>query len=117
MTRKPGRFEPGDAHITWSIRTPDFDTIAEYAPLPESDPVATGPEPGQTFLSHFTHPVHSVTGEEVDWLRPPVADLHWDTGEPAAGRGFIQDALRWKPSPLQPLMNVHQLAQTAGIVP
>ncbi|MEV7122252.1 hypothetical protein [Kitasatospora griseola] len=105
----PDRFEPGDAHITWTIRTPDFDVIAEYAPLPEPDPVPER-EPTETFLSHFTHPVNSATREPVDWLRLPVADMRWNTGRSDAGRGFIQDALLgWKPAPLQPLMNVHQL--------
>ncbi|MFE5586918.1 hypothetical protein [Kitasatospora sp. NPDC056531] len=112
---RPGQFRPGDVHITWSIRTPEGDGIAEYAPHLFPDPTVESLAHDENFLTYYTHPVHSATGERVNWLRLPVSDRHWNTGGTDSGRGFVQDAIGWKPGPLQPVMNVHQLAAAAGI--
>ncbi|MFJ6140547.1 hypothetical protein [Kitasatospora sp. NPDC092286] len=116
-TDDPVRYRPGDVHITWTISTPTGNGIAEYAPHYERSPFQkTLPDP-EDFLTHYTHPVHSVTGERANWLRLPVVDRRWNTGGQDSGHGFIQDAIGWKPGPLQPVMNVHQLAAAAGIQP
>lgn len=69
---------------------------------------------GEDFLTHFTHPVHGSTGEPVNWMRLPVLDRGWNAKQADKG-GFIQEATGWKPSPLQPVMDVRQVAQAAGV--
>jgi hypothetical protein len=110
----PGRYQPGDVHITWTITTSSGNGIAEYAPHYRLSPFQESLGRHEDFLTHFTHPIHASTGERVNWLRLPVLDRHWNT-EQASGHGFIQDALGWKPGPLQPVMNVRQLALAAGL--
>ncbi|MFI5534525.1 hypothetical protein ACIA8O_38920 [Kitasatospora sp. NPDC051853] len=113
----PLRYRPGDVHITWTISTPSGNGIAEYAPHHELSPfLKTLPDP-EDFLTHYTHPVHAETGERLNWLRLPVIDRRWNAGGRHSGHGFIQDAIGWKPGPLQPVMNVHQLAAAAGLQP
>ncbi|MEU9264579.1 hypothetical protein AB0E04_03870 [Streptomyces sp. NPDC048251] len=68
----------------------------------------------ENFLTHFTHPVHARTGEPVNWMRLPVVDRGWNA-ERAEKSGFIQEATGWKPSPLQPFMDVRQVGRAAGI--
>ncbi|GAA2125227.1 hypothetical protein GCM10009759_77200 [Kitasatospora saccharophila] len=109
----PTRYQPGDVHITWTISTPTGVGIAEYAPHYERSPFQQTLTPHEDFLTHYTHPVHSTTGERLNWLRLPVADRR----DQDPGSGFIQDATGWKPGPLQPLMNVHRLAAAAGLQP
>ncbi len=53
------------------------------------------------FLSFFTWPVHSVTGERLNWLTLPAVDKLWDPRRADKG-GFIQQATGWKPAILQP---------------
>jgi hypothetical protein len=62
----------------------------------------------QTFLTFFTWPRNAETGEPVNWLRLPVVDKLWRDGRADKG-GFIQEATGWKPSALQPLVNVETL--------
>lgn len=70
--------------------------------------------PSGDFLADFTHPVHAATGEPVNWLRLPVLDRGWNAKQADKG-GFIQEATGWKPSPLQPVMDVRQVARAAGV--
>lgn len=65
------------------------------------------------FLTHYTHPRHEGTGELVNWLRLPVLDRGWNAEQADKG-GFIQEATGWKPSPLQPFMDVRQVAQASA---
>jgi hypothetical protein len=71
------------------------------------------------FLRHFSWPVHPETRQQVQWSRLPVIDKVWrttDLPEPHAHKGgFIQEATGWKPSPLQPYVDVHRLAAVAGL--
>lgn len=62
----------------------------------------------QNFLSFFTWPEHATTGEPLNWLRLPVLDRLWRTGRGDKG-GFIQEATGWKPSALEPYLNVELL--------
>lgn len=57
--------------------------------------------PGKDFLSYFSYPVNSETGEQLNWLTLPVVDKLWNSKQANKG-GFIQEATRWKPSILQP---------------
>lgn len=71
------------------------------------------------FLAHYTWPVNSLTGNPLQWSRLPVIDKVWrndNLPEPHAFKGgFIQEATGWKPAPLQPYVNVHQLARMARL--
>lgn len=58
-------------------------------------------EPREDFLTFFTWPINSVTGEKLNWLKLPVVDKLWNTRRADKG-GFIQEATGWKPAILQP---------------
>ena len=62
----------------------------------------------QDFLSFFTWPEHATTGEPLNWLRLPVLERLWRPGRGDKG-GFIQEATGWKPSALEPYLNVELL--------
>lgn len=115
----PALYAPGVVPILWTVTRPTMSGIFEAAPhMVDRPPI---PEEyrwmGDTredFLTHFTHPVHAVTGERLNWLRLPVMDRGWNETASHKG-GFIQEATGWKPSPLQPTMNVRQLGAAAGL--
>lgn len=71
------------------------------------------------FLGHFTWPRDPTTGERLQWSRLPVIDKVWrERNLPelhAFKGGFIQEATGWKPSPLQPFVDVYQLGQMADL--
>ncbi|WP_331756476.1 hypothetical protein [Streptomyces microflavus] len=126
----PDQYRPGEVHITWGITGPDRNAVSEYAPHarrypePRLSPAEEkayrtmfGEDGGkfqEDFLTHFTHPVHAVTGERINWLRLPVLDSGWNTTRANQG-GFIQELTGWKPSPLQPTMDVRQIGAAAGL--
>lgn len=60
------------------------------------------------FLTYFTWPVNSQTGEPLNWLTLPVMDRYWRRERPDKG-GFIQEATGWKPSILQPYVSLKSL--------
>ena len=114
--KHPSQYRTGDVHIAWYIRTPPGGGgIFEGSPHREYTPSARAMEPNpESFLTFYTDPVDSKTGEPLNWLRLPVLDKGWNSRQSDKG-GFIQEALGWKPAPLQPTMNVLQLAQAAGL--
>jgi predicted GIY-YIG superfamily endonuclease len=73
----------------------------------------------RNFLTYYTWPINAITGERLQWPRLPLIDKVWrghDLPKNYATKGgFIQEATGWKPSPLQPYVNIHQLAQVAGL--
>lgn len=116
--RWPDLYRPGEVHITWFVTRPSIDGIFEGAPhvrdwrtLPGT---ANAGFEQEDFLTHYTHPVHAVTGERLNWLRLPVVDRGWHAKASNKG-GFIQQATGWKPSPLQPTMDVRQIGAAAGL--
>ena len=62
----------------------------------------------ENFLTFFTWPTNSVTGEELNWLTLPVVDKLWNTKRADKG-GFIQEATGWKPAILQPYVYLPSL--------
>jgi predicted GIY-YIG superfamily endonuclease len=73
-----------------------------------------------TFLKYYTHPYDAETGDPIQWSALPVIDKVWREGNLPRGPftskgGFIQEATGWKPSPLQPFVNVEQLAHASGL--
>ncbi|MEU9615820.1 MULTISPECIES: hypothetical protein [Streptomyces] len=130
----PDLFSPGELLIEWGVVGANRGRVNEYAPHARRIPSRRvenmnpeerdaherlerliGPDPDpEHFLTHFTYPVHAVTGEPINWLRLPVLDSQWN--KTAADRGgFIQQVTGWKPSPLQPTMDVRQIGAAAGL--
>ncbi|WP_228454089.1 hypothetical protein [Streptomyces alkaliphilus] len=115
--RYPDHFRAGEIPIIWSVTKPSLDGIFELAPhtlaLRSLMPEFAG-DPHEDFLSFYTHPVQDGTGEPVNWLRLPVVDRSWNAKASQKG-GFVQEASGWKPSALQPTMNVVEIARAAGL--
>lgn len=55
----------------------------------------------ENFLTFFTWPSDTITGEPLNWLSLPVKDKLWNAKQQNKG-GFIQQATGWKPAILQP---------------
>lgn len=70
-------------------------------------------EPQEDFLSEFTWPINSVTGERLNWLTIPVIDKLWNDKQADKG-GFIQEATGWKPSIFQPFVYLPSLLKGIG---
>lgn len=115
--RYPDHFRPGEIPIIWSVTKPSLDGIFELAPH-TLDPRSLMPEfkddPQHDFLTWYTHPVQQETREAVNWLRLPVVDRAWNTAAGDKG-GFVQEVTGWKPSALQPTMNVVEIGRAAGL--
>lgn len=75
----------------------------------------------QHFLDFHTTPLSANTGEPIKWMQLHVTDKVWREFDLPAHLpythkgGFIQEATGWKPSPLQPYVNVRQLARVSGL--
>lgn len=107
----PETYAPHHVPIYWFVMSVGGGGTFEAAPhqtLPDSFLQR------QHFLTSYTEPVHAVTGEPINWLRLPVLSRGWNASQADKG-GFIQEATGWKPSPLQPVMDVRQVARAAGI--
>ena len=63
------------------------------------------------FLTYYTWPISSLTGEPLNWLTLPVVDKLWNDGRADKG-GFIQEATRWKPAVLQPFLYLPGLLES-----
>lgn len=98
----------GEVRIAWFVADAVTDSF-EAAPFL---PPKWGS--GEHFLRLYTHPVNSVTGEPLNFLRLPVQDYAWEPGRGDKG-GFVQQLLGWKPAPLTPKVNVRQLADAANL--
>jgi hypothetical protein len=57
--------------------------------------------PDENFLTFYTWPINSRTGQRLNWLTLPVQDKSWHVKRADKG-GFLQEATGWKPSILQP---------------
>lgn len=116
--RWPDLYRPGEVHISWYVKQPGTPGVSEGAPHVSDErrhPRLPGAsDPSHNFLTHYTHPIHAETGEKLNWLRLPVLDRAWNATAADKG-GFIQEATGWKPSPLQPTMDVLHLSAAAGL--
>lgn len=65
----------------------------------------------ENFLTFFTWPVDSKTGESLNWLTLSVVDKLWNLRRANKG-GFIQQATSWKPAILQPYLYLPALLST-----
>ena len=95
--------EFGEPHVSiaWFIKGVDSGTF-EFAPA-----IVPG-DNRKNFLSFHTEPVNAQTGEEINWLRLPVVDKLWRTDQADKG-GFIQESTGFKPSALQPALDLRVL--------
>jgi hypothetical protein len=113
----PTNYDPGEVRIHWSVATPPGgDGVFELAPH-SYDTRATRTSkymPRDNFNTIYTLPVHAVTGEPLNWMRLPVVERGWNAARGDKG-GFIQEVTGWKPSPLQPTMDVRQIGAAAGL--
>ncbi|MFF1574709.1 hypothetical protein ACFVWR_18370 [Leifsonia sp. NPDC058292] len=116
----PHLYKPGEVTILWTVTTPAVMNIFEAAPhtrpLPQDPQLVKmfGPYEEEDFLTHYSTPRHAVTGERINWLRLPVMDRGWNATTINKG-GFIQEVTGWKPSPLQPTMDIGQIGRAAGL--
>lgn len=106
-------YGPGAVRIWWYVEGPG---VFEFAPHQEHTEDVYAPA---NFLDHFTHPRGAEPWDLLQWTRLPVVDKIWRTHDLPdryeRKGGFIQEATGWKPSPLQPYVNVHQLARAARL--
>ncbi len=64
----------------------------------------------EDFLTFFTWPVNTITGEELNWLSLHVVDKLWNSRRADKG-GFIQQATKWKPAIMQPYVYLDSLTK------
>lgn len=117
LTRSPrdehaeSLYGPGAFGISWFI---EGTGTLEAAPFQAPEAMPFG-----NFLTHYTWPVHPETRVPLQWSRLPVIDKVWRTANQpelyATKGGFIQEATGWKPAPLQPFVDVRQLARSARL--
>lgn len=88
-----------DLKISWWIPS-----LGELAPFTDED---------TDFLSFYRWPVHSETGQRLNWLTLPVQDKGWNVNQNDKG-GFIQEATGWKPSALQRTVHLPTLLRASG---
>lgn len=69
---------------------------------------------GRDFLTYFSWPRHANTGEALNWNALPVLDGAWTDGDYTKG-GFFQQATGYKPAPLQPYVDIVQIANAAAM--
>lgn len=96
-------YSNGLVPIHWRVMGEDC-TQLEAMPF-RFDSFKNGPSTTD-FLSFYTHPVNSITGEPLNWLELPVVCYK---GE------FIQAVTGWEPSILQPFVYLPSLTKTYQI--
>jgi hypothetical protein len=108
-------YGPGAFRIWWYVEGP---AIFEAAPFQDRR-IAPEDAFDRDFLAFYTWPVHSQSGDRLQWTRLPVIDKVWRTHDlpqvHATKGGFVTEASGWKPAPLQPYLNVDQIARAAGL--
>lgn len=90
-----------DARINWIVWG-----VSEGAPFVSEDDE-------EDFLTHYTWPTHSDTGEALNWLTLPIEDKAWNERRSSKG-GFIQEVTGWKPSALQRSVHLPTLLRASG---
>ncbi|MFD8782592.1 hypothetical protein [Kitasatospora sp. NPDC059599] len=113
LSARNDQARPGDVIISWYVTGQGQDHGVFEGP-PFELPSLTSYTIPENFSTFFSTPLHAETGEPINWLRLPVLDLGWNSHHSDKG-GFVQEVLGWKPSPLQPTMNVRDLARIGGL--
>lgn len=95
-------FPSGILSIYWSVVG---EAISEQLPGIEH---YYAPDEERDFLTHFTQPIRTDTGQPLRWIELPVRDLKWNLQRADKG-GFIQEATGWKPAIFQPFVLLDHL--------
>jgi hypothetical protein len=103
VDRVSKEYSDGLVPIQWGVMHEDY-TQAERMPF-QFDSLNNSPSTTD-FLSSYTHPVNSITGEPLNWLELPVVCLKCE---------FIQAVTGWEPSILQPFVYLPSLTKTYQI--
>jgi predicted GIY-YIG superfamily endonuclease len=111
--KNPAHYRPGEIHIFWYVTALDERGVFEAAPC-QTLPPGPAYQGMEDFLTHFSDPYIAETGERLNWLRLPVLDRRW-TSEWGDKGGFIQQVTGWKPSALQPRVDLNQLMQASRL--
>ncbi len=98
------RYASPEVKIFWAVDSPKTGKL-ECAPFLGYD---------KDFLTYYTWPTEVETGERLNWLSLTIPDKLLTPKRIDKG-GFIQQATGWKPSPLQPTVNIEILAKAAGL--
>ncbi|MGA5435460.1 hypothetical protein ACPCIZ_12800 [Streptomyces cellulosae] len=88
--KTPQQWDDDAVSIYWGVSSPE-NGVFETAPL-QTHFFRERATPPETFLTHFTWPVHEQTGERLDWFQLPVVNKRFPE--------WVK-ALKWTPSPLQ----------------
>ncbi len=96
--------------IYWSVEVEGADVRA-VTPFPSQFDHSHGQKVRDDFLTRFTWPMDTKTGDFLNWLTLPVKDKLWRPQQANKG-GFIQEATQWKPSILQPFVYLQSLLET-----
>lgn len=67
----------------------------------------------EDFLTFYSWPTHSDTGEKLNWLKLPVEDKVWNAERTDPG-GFVQEVTGWKPSAFQRTVHLPTLLRASG---
>jgi hypothetical protein len=92
--------------IYWFVESPDQGKF-ERMPF-QRHPVGGALE---DFLSFYSWPVNTQSGEYLNWLTLPVVDKAWNITRADMG-GFLQEATGWKPAILQSFVFLPSLMST-----
>lgn len=101
-------FGLGCVPIFWYVQGPG---VFESAPF-QDERVRAASE--RNFLTHYDWPFPEEGLARLRWQALPVVDKLWRPGRADKG-GFIQEATGWKPSALQPFVNVRTLAKASHL--
>jgi hypothetical protein len=101
----PTDHPPRHVGIYWSVVGDSMYEAAPFQALPWLS---------EDFLTYFQWPTNAATGKRLRWADLPVDDKLWRPGRVDKG-GFIQELTGWKPSPLQPSVDIDQLAAMSGL--
>lgn len=101
-------FGAGAVGLNWTVTGEGTSGVFEAAPF------QMRLRTHQDFLTYFSWPVSTVTGERVNFNRLPVLDKLWRDGRGDKG-GFIQSATGWKPAALQPVMWIGSVMAAASL--
>ncbi len=96
--------------IYWFVEVMGADLHARVA-FPSQFDHSHGQKVRDDFLTRFTWPMDTQTGDFLNWLTLPVKDKLWRPQQADIG-GFIQEATRWKPAILQPFLYLPSLLET-----
>ncbi len=105
------RYGPGRIPIAWFVTGSATFEAAPFQPAWQM--------PFGNFLDFYSWPLDANTGERLRWSALPIEAKVWrKTNVPDLSTtkgGFIPEATGWAPAPMQPYLDVVQMAWMAGL--